>query len=71
MEITFNLPDSVVTDYLDNYNEVKGTNLTLKTLTNEQRNKIEKAFASNARAEFVMRTDDHDGFETHRMFGKL
>lgn len=71
MKITFSLSDEVVQNYLDYYNEVKNTNHNMKTLTPEQRTKVEKAFASNAVSEFKMRTDDHDGFETNRMFGKL
>ena len=71
MEIKFTLNDKTVQSYLDHYNEINGTKLSVKTLTPKQEAKIAKVFADLSRGEIHMRTDDHDGFETDQSFGKL
>lgn len=71
MKIQVTISDETVQSYLDNYNEVKGTNLKVETLTAKQVAKIEEAFADLASGEIDMRCDDHAGFETETYFDKL
>lgn len=65
------LPQAMVDDYLRHYNEVKNTNHLWTTMTVDQKQLVLNAFKENMVGEFEMRRDDHDGFETERMFEGL
>jgi hypothetical protein len=71
MKITLNLPDKTVQSYLDHFNAFRSTNFQVNTLTVAQTEYVAKKFAETMVGEIVMRTDDHYGFETERMFPRL
>jgi hypothetical protein len=65
------LPQAMIDSYLRHYSEANNTDHKWSTMTADQKQIVLDAFKENMVGEFMMRCDDHYGFETERMFEGL